>query len=43
MVASRAKIIFLPDGSTSPGNYGLLFVYERDVKKFSHGYTTSSK
>jgi hypothetical protein len=26
IVASRLKISFLPDGSTSPGNYGCLFV-----------------
>jgi hypothetical protein len=26
MVASRSKVSFWPDGSTSPGNYELLFV-----------------
>jgi hypothetical protein len=30
MVASRPKIIFWPDGSTSPGNYGWLFVRSHD-------------
>jgi hypothetical protein len=32
MVANRPKVRFWPDGS--PGNYGWLFVYERDIQTY---------
>jgi hypothetical protein len=28
MVGSRTKVIFSPDGSTSPGNYGWLLAFQ---------------